>query len=120
MGSPELARSDSGPVAALLNRRVRPRTHGGVGERQGWPSLPPDRRTKELGPELSRSRSVNGKNLALRSRLGRDGCTQDFNQCLALKARRDKYRDADACNQYRIVGRDPQNISNVRRRNRLL
>jgi hypothetical protein len=42
MGPPELARSDSGPVAALLNRRVRPRTHGGVGGREGRPSLPPD------------------------------------------------------------------------------
>ncbi len=44
MGPPELARSDSGPVAALLNRRVRSRTHGGVGGREGRPSLPPDRR----------------------------------------------------------------------------
>ncbi len=42
MGSPELARSDSAPVAALLNRRVRSRTHGGVGGREGRPSLPPD------------------------------------------------------------------------------
>ena len=35
MGPPELARSDSGPVAALLNRRVRSRTHGGVGDGKG-------------------------------------------------------------------------------------
>ena len=42
MGPPELARSDSGPLAALLNRRVRSRTHGGVGGREGRPSLPPD------------------------------------------------------------------------------
>ena len=42
MGPPELARSDSGPLAALLNRRVRSRTHGGVGGREGRPSLSPD------------------------------------------------------------------------------
>ncbi len=33
---------DSDPVAALLNRRVRSRTHGAVGGRKGRPSLSPD------------------------------------------------------------------------------
>ncbi len=35
MGPPELVLSDSGPVAALLSRLVRSRTHGGVGRREG-------------------------------------------------------------------------------------
>ncbi len=41
MGAPELARSDSGPVAALLNRRVRSRTHGGMGGREVRPPSHP-------------------------------------------------------------------------------
>jgi len=35
MGTPESPRSTSDSAAALLNRRVRSRTHGGVGGRRG-------------------------------------------------------------------------------------
>ena len=42
MGPPESARSTVGHGADLSNRRVRTRTHGGVGGREGRPSLRPD------------------------------------------------------------------------------
>ena len=63
MGPPELARSDSGPVAALLNRRVRSRTHGGVGGREGRPSLPPDPNAPVAGRGLLVRRPPAGSRL---------------------------------------------------------
>jgi hypothetical protein len=42
MGTPEPSRSTPGHAAVHVNRRVRTRTHGGVGGREGRPSLPPD------------------------------------------------------------------------------
>ena len=42
MGPPESPRASLGQVVDLSNRRVRTRTHGGVGGREGQPSLRPD------------------------------------------------------------------------------
>ena len=45
MGISEPAPASDGQVVDLSNRRVRTRTHGGVGGREGRPSLRPDRRS---------------------------------------------------------------------------
>ena len=42
IGPPQPTQSTSDPAAVRLNRRVRSRTHGGVGGREGRPSLLPD------------------------------------------------------------------------------
>ena len=42
VGTSEPSRSASASAAARLNRRVRSRTHGGVGGRRGQPRLRPD------------------------------------------------------------------------------
>ena len=42
MGTPELTRSTQGHAAVHVNRRVRTRTHGGVGGRKGQLSLLPN------------------------------------------------------------------------------
>ena len=54
VGTPEPSDSTPGSAAEHLNRRVRNRTHGGVGGREGQPSLRPDHRVRARGPARGR------------------------------------------------------------------